>query len=98
MKRMSPQSYSYLDGIEKINWDLMNKRDYTDNACKMVCMAECIYSEKIPIAELAQETSDIAFLTKNETDKKELQQIYTSLHPQAKRPLYILVDNKKFSS
>lgn len=96
--QMFPKIYNYLDGIEKINWDLMNKRDYKDNACKMVCMAECIYPGTIPIASLAQETSDIAFLTRSETDKTELQQIYTSVHPQSKRSLYILSDKKKSSS
>ena len=32
----------YDDGIEAIDWDVMNKRDYSDQYCKCVCMAECL--------------------------------------------------------
>ncbi|EPQ5269410.1 DarT ssDNA thymidine ADP-ribosyltransferase family protein [Klebsiella aerogenes] len=32
----------YEDGFAKINWDLMNERDYSNSKCKSVCMAECL--------------------------------------------------------
>ncbi|HEM8338270.1 TPA: DUF4433 domain-containing protein [Providencia rettgeri] len=32
----------YTTGFSKINWDLMNQRDYTIPECKQVCMAECL--------------------------------------------------------
>ncbi|HED6253334.1 TPA: DUF4433 domain-containing protein [Enterobacter cloacae] len=34
--------YNYEEGFKKINWDLMNERDYSDSKCKSVCMAECL--------------------------------------------------------
>lgn len=40
--------YDYNEGIEAINWDLMNKRDYNDPVCKSVCMAECITNLIVP--------------------------------------------------
>lgn len=38
----SLEIYEYEDGFEKIDWELMNKRDYNDYECKEVCMAECV--------------------------------------------------------
>lgn len=32
----------YVPGFEKIDWELMNKREYANAACKSVCMAECL--------------------------------------------------------
>lgn len=32
----------YDDGMEAIDWEVMNKRDYSDQYCKCVCMAECL--------------------------------------------------------
>lgn len=40
--------YSYNEGIEIINWELMNKRDYNDPKCKSVCMAECLTNLIVP--------------------------------------------------
>ena len=36
------QLLSYTQGVEQIDWDTMNKRDYHDPYCKSVCMAECL--------------------------------------------------------
>ena len=42
-KHMNPLNLlEYDEGMEKINWKLMNKRDYADYECKEVCMAECV--------------------------------------------------------
>lgn len=32
----------YTDGIAAIDWDAMDKRDYSDNHSRSVCMAECL--------------------------------------------------------
>ena len=32
----------YTDGIAAIDWDAMDKRDYSDNHSRNVCMAECL--------------------------------------------------------
>ncbi|MEH1986779.1 DarT ssDNA thymidine ADP-ribosyltransferase family protein [Nostoc sp.] len=39
--------YNYLEGYEMIEWDLMDKRDYLDDNCRHVCMAECLSPGKI---------------------------------------------------
>ncbi|WAH58496.1 DUF4433 domain-containing protein [Pseudomonas silvicola] len=36
------QLYDYAQGLEVIDWTLMNSRDYSDRACKSTCMAECL--------------------------------------------------------
>jgi len=42
-KHMKPlQLLEYEEGIKQINWELMDKRDYSDYECKEVCMAECV--------------------------------------------------------
>ncbi len=33
---------SYQEGMEQIDWELMNTRDYHNPECKSVCMAECL--------------------------------------------------------
>ena len=32
----------YNDGMQVIDWETMNRRDYRDPYCKNVCMAECL--------------------------------------------------------
>lgn len=34
--------FDFSDGLEAINWELMELRDYSIHECKEVCMAECI--------------------------------------------------------
>ena len=41
--------FSYDEGIEKINWELMDKRSYEDHECKNVCMAECLSPNIVPL-------------------------------------------------
>jgi hypothetical protein len=35
-------TYNYLNGLEIIDWDKMDLRDYSDWDCKQICMAECL--------------------------------------------------------
>lgn len=39
--------YNYDEGIKKINWEFMNDRDYKNEECKHLCMAECLYKKKV---------------------------------------------------
>ncbi|WP_373004348.1 DarT ssDNA thymidine ADP-ribosyltransferase family protein [Sulfurimonas sp.] len=42
-KHMKPlKIFDYEEGLKKIDWDLMEKRDYSNSECKEVCMAECV--------------------------------------------------------
>ncbi len=34
--------FEYEEGFNKINWELMNRRNYSDTDCKNTCMAECL--------------------------------------------------------
>ena len=58
--------YQFEEGMRAIEWDVLERREYRDDYCRNVCMAECLGPETIPV-------SDFAFIyTKNETDKKYL--------------------------
>jgi len=41
----------WKEGINVINWELMNKREYIDNDCCQCCMAESIYKGKINVSQ-----------------------------------------------
>lgn len=34
--------HDYDGGMQAIDWEAMNRRDYSDQHCKCVCMAECL--------------------------------------------------------
>lgn len=40
--------FSYDEGFNQIDWDLMNTRAYQDRNCKQVCMAECLAPGAVP--------------------------------------------------
>jgi len=35
-------TYDYDDGMRMIDWELVDKRDYSNQECKVACMAECL--------------------------------------------------------
>ena len=41
----------YAAGIEAIDWETMNQRDYHDPNCKSVCMAECLAPGTVPVSQ-----------------------------------------------
>ncbi|MBD2119353.1 DarT ssDNA thymidine ADP-ribosyltransferase family protein [Trichocoleus sp. FACHB-262] len=43
--------YRYLPGIKKIDWHTMNIRDYSDDNCRHVCMAECLSPNLIKLQD-----------------------------------------------
>ncbi|GMT48871.1 MAG: hypothetical protein IEMM0008_0410 [bacterium] len=42
------QLYDYSEGFDLIEWDKMELRDYSDQKCKHICMAECLSQKTIP--------------------------------------------------
>jgi hypothetical protein len=38
----APQLLDYQPGVEAIDWETMNIRDYHNPECKSICMAECL--------------------------------------------------------
>ena len=43
----NPELLDFKEGIESIDWGLMNQRDYHDDDSKSVCMAECLSNEPV---------------------------------------------------
>jgi hypothetical protein len=41
---------SYTEGIDAIDWEKMNARDYSDPESKSVCMAECLSSKTVGVS------------------------------------------------
>jgi hypothetical protein len=39
---------SYDEGFERIDWELMSIRDYHNEECKSICMAECLSPKTVP--------------------------------------------------
>jgi len=70
-KHMNPlQAYDYEEGMKKIDWELMNKRDYTDYECKEVCMAECIAPFKAISPKIFH-----SIIVKSEDTKKYIEEL-----------------------
>lgn len=76
--------YGYNEGIEAINWELMNKRDYNNPECKSVCMAECITNLIVPynvFQSIAVKNSDIKKIVEDKIKKyKEKNNITKSIY------------------
>ncbi|WP_256680161.1 DarT ssDNA thymidine ADP-ribosyltransferase family protein [Pseudomonas sp. Marseille-P9899] len=45
---------AYEDGINAIDWELMDQRDYSNAACRHVCMAECLSPAPVPVGDFAK--------------------------------------------
>lgn len=43
----------YKKGMSAIEWDVMDKRDYKDAECKLICMAECVAPDTVPVSDFA---------------------------------------------
>lgn len=39
------------DGMNAIDWEKMAERDYTDNECKEICMAECLTENSVSASD-----------------------------------------------
>lgn len=57
----------YAKGIETIDWDTMNKREYTTRESKSVCMAECLSPQAVPAIDFQQ------IFVKSEKDKQTVE-------------------------
>ncbi|MFM4913249.1 DarT ssDNA thymidine ADP-ribosyltransferase family protein [Aeromonas dhakensis] len=43
----------YKEGMAAIEWDVMDKREYKDAHCKLICMAECVAPDTVPVSDFA---------------------------------------------
>ena len=39
--------YDYSEGMNVIDWETMDRRDYSNQSCKNICMAECLSPSRI---------------------------------------------------
>jgi len=61
--------HEYDEGMQIINWDKMNERDYSDDESKSVCMAECLSPEAV---QPSQFQSIYVRTEESQTEVKEL--------------------------
>jgi len=90
-KHMNPlQLLEYEDGMNKIDWELMDKRDYSKHECKEVCMAECVASLPSIPPKFFQ-----SIIVKTEETKIYLETLCRQVFKE-KCPFYIDVEPKSF--
>jgi hypothetical protein len=64
------KAYDYEEGMKEIDWELMNKRDYSDYECKEVCMAECVAPFKAILPNAFH-----SIIVKSEDTKKYIEEL-----------------------
>lgn len=45
----APELLGYSDGLDVIDWETMNTRNYHNPECKSICMAECLSPGPVPV-------------------------------------------------
>lgn len=83
---MNPfQLYDYKEGMDLIDWDTLDKREYSNDYGKNVCMAECVGKCIIPVSMVQSiwvRTNEI----KNDADiilkKHNISGIYVNTNPE----------------
>jgi len=92
-KHMNPlQIFDYDAGLEEIDWNLMDKRDYKDIECKEVCMAECVGIHSSVPADAFH-----SIIVKSEETKKLLEELCQKLYNNNCKPKFFIdVNNYNF--
>lgn len=67
-----PETASYADGVERIDWPKMKLRDYKDPASKKACMAECL------APGVVRSKNFFSFFVKDEAVKDAVQQLLSA--------------------
>ena len=90
-KHMQPlQLLEYEEGMNKIDWELMDKRDYSNYECKEVCMAECVANFSSIPPKLFQ-----SIIVKNKETKKYIETLCRQIFEE-QCPFYIDVEPQSF--
>lgn len=79
---------SYKDGVQAVNWELMEQRDYSNRECKQACMAECLSPKPV----LARDFHSV--FVKNDETKRTVNQIKEDF----KADFYVNVNSAMFVS
>ncbi|MHC3993736.1 DarT ssDNA thymidine ADP-ribosyltransferase family protein [Thiomicrolovo sp. ZZH C-3] len=92
-KHMNPlEIFDYEEGFQKIDWELMEKRDYSDNECKETCMAECVAVHRSVPAKAFH-----SIIVKSEETKNYLEQLCQKLYgADCRQTFYIDVEPRRF--
>lgn len=80
--------YDYDEGFEVIEWDVMEKRDYLDEHCKHICMAECLSDRVVYPHEFS------CIFVKDDNIKNYIQQVTNKML--GKIPFMITVNANMF--
>lgn len=46
-----PDLYNYAEGINAIDWDIMEEKDYIDRSSKATCLAEALFPGIVPVSD-----------------------------------------------
>lgn len=82
--------YDWNEGFDKINWKLMDEKDYKDRSCKQMCMSEALYLGTITYENIQCIWVPSDQVSKFEKIKKELK---GKFHIDAKD--FLTAENKK---
>ena len=83
---MEIELLDYDAGMEAIDWDIMNTRDYSNQNCKCVCMAECLSPGPVSVGSFQ------AIYVKDENAQREILGMMDGL----RQPPYINVAPSMF--
>ncbi|KLE08378.1 hypothetical protein AF79_08050 [Aliarcobacter butzleri L354] len=90
-KHMNPlEIYSYEEGFEKIDWKLMEKRDYSSYECKEICMAECVANHSSVPSKIFH-----SIIVKSDQTKEYLEKLYYEIFEE-NAPFHINVNSTYF--
>jgi len=73
LKCEKSEIYSYDIGLTQMNWDLIERRRFTDPDCKFACMAECLVHQKLDIHDIR------CIHVKEHVDAEYVQQLLKSI-------------------
>jgi hypothetical protein len=63
----------YDEGMKKIDWKTVDKRDYKDQECKVACMAECLAPGRVAPKDF------FSIAVKTKEDKSKVKKLVSSL-------------------
>lgn len=74
----------YQVGIDRIDWDTMELRDYLVPQCKLICMAECLSPDPVPASSFAKiytPSLEIGQFVTQHAQRRELSRLWIDHNP-----------------